>query len=93
MITGGLTGPVTLVWLGAMSPRTIGGGRTPAEAWDAVAASDADTLRDADRETAGRMEAVRSWMRHADSALARGDLTAFARAWEALRGLLLDQDR
>jgi hypothetical protein len=29
-------------------------------------------------------------MRRADSALVRGDLTAFARAWEALRGMLLD---
>ena len=34
---------------------------------------------------------AREWMARADSALARGDLTAFGRAFEALRKLLAQE--
>jgi hypothetical protein len=79
-----------LMWLGTASPHNVSGGRRTQSAWanardDSTATGPARTA-----EEHGRLEAIRTWMQRGDSALARGDLTAFARAWEALRGLLLD---
>lgn len=81
-------GPPTLLWTSTLLGPNLGGGRSMAEAWvtvrhpagapaPAVGNSDAATLRQA-----------RLWMLRADSAMARGDLTAFGRAIEELRTIL-----
>ena len=86
----GRDGPLTLLWLGTASTDRLGGARRSALAWSSVIGPVADSGETGAIDEVGRVEAVRSWVRRADSALVRGDLTAFARAWEALRGLLLD---
>lgn len=74
-----------VLWVGTAWLAGIGGSRRPESAWGALGSGPDDVpVPDA----TSRLEAVRTWMRRADSALARGDLTAFGRAWEALRGLL-----
>ena len=91
--SAGRRGPPAVVWVATAKGPTVAGGRLPETAW-------ATLLGDRERDPEGvpldvvtRFEAVRSWISRADSALARGDLTAFARAWEAVRGLLLEPPR
>jgi hypothetical protein len=90
LVSSGRRGPLTLLWVSAASDAQLGGGRRPGAAWEtAMGGVEGGGSVETVNELA-RIEAVRTWMRRADSALARGDLTAFARSWEALRGLLLD---
>jgi hypothetical protein len=90
MHSGGRQGSLAMVWIGAASPLRMGGGRRSTAAWESVLTGSGNGVAGESVDELARIEAVRSWMRRADSALVRGDLTAFARAWEALRGLLLD---
>jgi hypothetical protein len=90
MQSGGRQGPLAMLWMGTASPLRVGGGRRAASAWESVLTNAGQGTVTESVDEFARIEAVRSWMRRADSALVRGDLTAFARAWEALRGLLLD---
>jgi hypothetical protein len=90
MRSGGRQGPLAMLWIGTASPLRVGGARRLNAAWESVLTSSGDGTSVETVDELARIEAVRSWMRRADSALVRGDLTAFARAWEALRGLLLD---
>jgi len=87
--SAGRRGAPALLWLGTMRGGTLGGGRTAGTAWDSmsrpVGSADGGEMAEI-----ARLEAVRAWMRRADSALLRRDMTAFGRAWEALRGLLLE---
>ena len=71
----------------------IGGGRTPEAAWRTLSAAGASGGGPVPFDVVNRFEAIRAWVRRADSALARGDLTAFSRAWEAVRGLLTEPPR
>lgn len=87
--SAGHSGATALLWVGTSWPAGVGGDRGPARAWRGWSATQADSLGQRGEEF-GALQAVRTWMARADSALARGDLTAFGRAWEALRGLLLD---
>jgi hypothetical protein len=87
--SAGRRGPPSLLWIGTMESGALGGGRNPAAAWAAVGQSALGEPRLGMEEVA-RLEALRAWMRRADSALQRRDMTAFGRAWEALRGLLLE---
>lgn len=75
-----------LLWLGTMTPGRIGGGRDPLTAWVTDSSSDAQRSALPDRASM----ALKTWIERADSALARGDLGAFARAWEAIRGIVLE---
>lgn len=91
--TFGSTGrrdPARLLWTGVASEQGIEGGRPGAVHWE----SDGDSTRALTTTPQfvelGRLEAARSWLMRADSALGRGDLTAFGRAWESLRGILRD---
>ena len=90
MTSSGRQGPLALLWLGTASPHRVSGARRAAPAWEAVLGGPGEGGGVESVDELARIEAVRTWMRRADSALVRGDLTAFARAWEALRGLLLD---
>jgi hypothetical protein len=86
----GTAGAVSLLWVGTAWPAGIGGARRPETAWQGRGRADSAGSAPGPRVDAlGQLEAIRTWMARADSALARGDLTAFGRAWEALRGLLL----
>ncbi len=82
-------GTPALLWIATSLGQTIGGGRSVAEAWKSVlpgeAAAGAPMSHVGDAATVVR---ARLWMLRADSALARGDLTAFGRAIEALRAVL-----
>jgi hypothetical protein len=81
-------GAPTLLWIATGIGDRVGGGRSPAEAWrtatepdrttDAVGPSDAATI-----------DLSRQWLQRADSALRRGDMTAFGHAFEELRRALL----
>jgi hypothetical protein len=78
---------VAIVWIATARGAVDAGGRTAARAWSGVL-SPTPTATGPVGDLPARVEAARAWLRRADSALARGDLTAFGRAWEALRGLL-----
>ncbi|MEO5800046.1 MAG: UPF0182 family protein [Gemmatimonadales bacterium] len=71
---------------GAVGERAIGA-RSGAEVWAGLlgAGRPAGPTGPSD---AGRLSAAQSWMRQADSALSRHDLTAFGRAFEELRKVL-----
>lgn len=79
---------VVPIWVSlALGDRT-GGGRDLAAAWADLAGSGgggASGPTESDRAT---LEEARVWMLRADSALARGDMTAFGRMFEALRQTL-----
>lgn len=91
--TAGRRGAPAIRWLATAHGPDIGGGRAPAEAWQSVFDPGAVSGDRVPFDVVSRYEAIRGWISRADSALARGDLTAFARAWEALRGLLLESPR
>jgi hypothetical protein len=90
LISEGRKSPPALVWIATARGNLLGGGREVGAAWASLmerSAGDsmaAPSAPDAD----ARLAALRTWINRADSALARGDLTAFGRAWEAVRGLL-----
>ncbi len=80
-------GAPTLLWIATGLGDRVGGGRTPAEAWRA--ASEPDRNTDPRTPTdATALELSRQWLQRADSALHRGDMTAFGRAFEELRRAL-----
>jgi hypothetical protein len=91
--SAGRRGDPALLWIGTAHGGAVAGGRRTVEAWNSVLGLPGDASATAPFDLMGRFEAVRSWISRADSALARGDLTAFARAWEAVRGLLLEPPR
>ncbi|HET9133135.1 MAG TPA: UPF0182 family protein [Gemmatimonadales bacterium] len=78
---------VGVAWIATARGTATAGGRSAAQAWGGVLAPSTAPGQPAG-DLPARVEAARAWLRRADSALARGDLTAFGRAWEALRGLL-----
>jgi hypothetical protein len=94
LITEGRRGPPSLVWIATARGDRLGGAREITAAWASLTqpvSGDSTTARsgpDAD----ARLAALRTWITRADSALARGDLTAFGRAWEAVRGLLSEAE-
>lgn len=87
-VTEGRRTPPVALWIATARGGTLGGGRTVAEAWGSLAEERTPGARPADPDARDRLQVIREWVARADSALARGDLTAFGRAWEALRGLL-----
>jgi hypothetical protein len=94
LISEGRRGPPTLVWIATARGNRLGGGRELRAAWTSLAessAGDAIVAR-SEPDAEARLTALRSWIMRADSALARGDLTAFGRAWEAVRGLLSETE-
>lgn len=88
--TLGRRGPARLLWTGVASDQGIAGGRPGAVRWEGNGDSMRPLASTPQFVELGRLEAARSWLTRADSALGRGDLTAFGRAWEALRGILRD---
>jgi hypothetical protein len=64
----------------------LGAGRTLEEAWRSSRGEITPSLRISD-DAAAREEALR-WLQEADSALRRGDLVGFARAFAALKSAL-----
>lgn len=90
LISEGRRGPPTLVWIATARGSRLGGGRESGAAWTSLAERSAgdSTSAPSGPDAEARLVALRTWITRADSALARGDLTAFARAWEAIRGLL-----
>ncbi len=89
----GRRGPARLLWTGVASAGGIEGGRPGAVRWAGEGTSAVPLSSTPQFVELGRLEAARSWLMRADSALDRGDLTAFGRAWEALRGILGDSTR
>ncbi len=79
--------PPALLWIATAVGDQVGGARDPAAAWRAVTAPGAQVAPTGPSSSAVVAEA-RHWLQVADSALARGDLTAFGRAFEALRAIL-----
>lgn len=89
----GRRGPARLLWTGVASSLGIDGGRPGAVRWGGEHPTEGLLETTPEFEEFGRLESARSWLMRADSALVRGDLTAFGRAWEALRGILRDTTR
>jgi hypothetical protein len=90
LITEGRRGPPTLVWIATARGGRLGGGRDVRAAWASLSAREAgdSTSAPSGPDADERLAALRTWILRADSALVRGDLTAFGRSWEAIRGLL-----
>ncbi len=80
-------GGTALIWTATALDNRLGGAREPADAWHTVttAAPVAAPVAPAD---AAVVATARAWMERADSALHRGDMTAFGRAFEELRRTL-----
>lgn len=81
-------GSPTLLWIATSLGGRLGGGRSIAEAWNTVLSPGANGPRDSRPADAVIVARARRLMLRADSALARGDLTAFGRAIEELRIVL-----
>lgn len=76
------------LWVATARGPLLGGGRDVVSAWQSLTLPAGEQARSAAVPAAAeRLGALQDWIRRADSALARGDMTAFGRAWEALRGL------
>ena len=84
--SAGAAGRPMLVWLSLAVPDRLAAGRDESEALENLAGTGVP----APFSPPGRLpiDEARRWMHLADSALRRGDLEAFARAWEALRSTL-----
>lgn len=81
-------GPPALLWIATGIGDRVGGGRTPADAWRS--ASELDRNPESRGPTdAATIELSRHWLESADSALRRGDMTAFGHAFEELRRVLI----
>jgi hypothetical protein len=66
--------------------------RAPAEAWQQLLGPGRDgPVPEVSEDLSGQWAKAREWLARADSALARGDMTAFGRAYEALRRLVQEQ--
>ncbi len=91
--SGGRRGSPAVLWIGTARAGLRGGGRRPADAWGSLDAGRVDGSGVGAVDASARLEAIRGWILRADSALARRDMTAFGRAWEALRGLLVEPSR
>jgi len=91
--SAGRRGPARLLWTGVASAQGIEGGRAGAVNWAIDHEASGPVAATPQFVEMGRLDAARSWLMRADSALGRGDLTAFGRAWEALRGILGDSTR
>ena len=79
-------GRASVVLVTVASGDRLGAGRTLDEAWRSSSGELASSLRLSD-DSAARTEALR-WLREADSALRRGDLVGFGRAFAALKSVL-----
>lgn len=88
--SAGRRGPPRLLWLGVASDRGVSGGRAGSMQWEGQSGGGSAPALTPQLVEVGRLNAARSWLLRADSALARGDLTAFGRAWESLKHLLRD---
>jgi hypothetical protein len=88
--SGGRRGVPSVLWIATARGTAIGGARRPQLAWAALGRDEGSASGDAPIDAVSRLEAIRAWVARADSALARRDMTAFGRAWEALRGLLAE---
>lgn len=82
-------GAPRLLWVGVADATTVAGARLPASALAALD-TDGSGPTQAGFDWRSRLGEARTWLLHGDSALGRGDITAFGRSWEALRRLLLD---
>ncbi len=78
------------LWIATARDARLGGARGVTDAWQSLNLGEpgAVSVGTGSGDVAARLAAIRGWMVRGDSALARGDLIAFGRAWEALRGLL-----
>ncbi|MEO8716375.1 MAG: UPF0182 family protein, partial [Acetobacteraceae bacterium] len=80
-------GTPSLLWIATASGDRLGGGRTAAEAWKNV--TDANPSEEPQGpDDATTLDYARRTLLQADSALRRGDMTAFGRAFEELRRTL-----
>lgn len=79
-------GRASVVLVTVASGDRLGAGRTLEEAWRSSRGEITPSLRISD-DAAAREEALR-WLQEADSALRRGDLVGFARAFAALKSAL-----
>lgn len=91
--SAGRRGEPAIRWVATAAGTAVGGGRQPVQAWATVVSGALGADGEVPFDLVSRFEAIRGWLSRADSALARGDLTAFARAWEAVRGLMLEPPR
>ena len=94
LISEGRRGAPVLVWIATAHGGRLGGGRELRTAWGSLAERGAgdSTSAPTGPDAEARLAALRRWVERADSAMRRGDLTAFGRAWEALRGLLKEPE-
>jgi hypothetical protein len=76
---------LAVAWVNVAARDSLGAGRTMEEAWHNLLGVSAPLLSGG---FAGRLGEAREWMVIADSALKRGDWSAFGRAFEALREIL-----
>ncbi len=74
------------VWITASEGREMRGARTVGRAFQAIGRSEDSLSTDPTKEDV-RIRELREWVERAEAALERGDLTAFGRAWEAIRRL------
>ena len=81
-------GSPILLWVATSLGSGLGGGRTVADAWHSVLPLGGSGAASAQPGDAAILAKARAWMLRADSAMARGDLTAFGRAIEELRAVL-----
>jgi hypothetical protein len=79
-------GAPAMVLVTVANGERLGAGRSFAEAWSSSLGELSGLLRLSD-DSAARVEALR-WLREADSALRRGDLVGFGRAFAALKSVL-----
>ena len=82
----GQRGGAAMVLVTVASGERLGAGRSFEEAWTSSQGELSGLLRLSD-DSAARTEALR-WLREADSALRRGDLVGFGRAFAALKSVL-----
>jgi hypothetical protein len=74
-----------VVWVSVASGSRLGAGRTAAEAWSNLRGATAPLPPGVVRS---QLDEARRWLRRADSALRRGDLPGFGRAFDALKDVL-----
>lgn len=91
IIAAGRFGRVTALGVAVSAGEKVAMAREPGAGWAALFSDGREVVpAAASGEDAERWRKAREWMARADSALARGDLTAFGRAFEALRTLLVE---
>jgi hypothetical protein len=84
-------GRVTAIAVGTAGEGRLGADPNLDVAWRTVLSPVSAPLEDPQGpQDAEMLRKAREWLARADSAMARGDLTAFGRAFEALRALLRD---